>query len=78
MEQYAESYCWVKNTWFLNVHHPIPEQHASRGESEIVYYQWTPFILALEAIVCFLPGLFWFSVNKTGGILVISTRVNQN
>uniref|UniRef100_A0A914VZ00 Innexin n=1 Tax=Plectus sambesii TaxID=2011161 RepID=A0A914VZ00_9BILA len=66
MEQYAEDYCWVKNTWFLNVHQQIPEHHANRSDAEIVYYQWTPFILFIQSVVCFLPCLFWLTVNKTG------------
>ncbi|PIO52934.1 hypothetical protein TELCIR_25751, partial [Teladorsagia circumcincta] len=36
------------------------------------YYQWVPFILGLQAILFYLPAMFWRLFNWQSGIAVKS------
>ncbi|EYB91519.1 hypothetical protein Y032_0205g1941 [Ancylostoma ceylanicum] len=58
-EQYAEHFCLIENTYFVNMndsHLPNVEQRENR---EIRYYQWVPFVLMLLALFLYLPRFFW-------------------
>jgi len=35
---------------------------------EIVYYQWIPLVLFLQAILFFLPSMFWAALNHSVGM----------
>ena len=41
--KYTNSYCWVRNTYYLPFHEEIPKAHEER--QIIPYYQWIPFIM---------------------------------
>ena len=56
--KYADQYCWVKNTYYVPMTENIPD-HLERGGLEITYYQWTPIILAFQALLFVIPGLLW-------------------
>lgn len=56
--KYADQYCWVKNTYYVPMTKNIPD-HAERSNLEITYYQWTPIILAFQALLFVIPGLLW-------------------
>ncbi|VDM79264.1 unnamed protein product, partial [Strongylus vulgaris] len=66
-EQYSENYCFVQNTYFVRPDSYIPDSHAEREDAEIGYYQWVPFILGLQAILFYLPALFWRLFNWQSG-----------
>ena len=63
--KYATSHCWVKNTYHLPFEEEIPHQHeGERVENgEIIYYQWLPFILVVQAILFYLPNVVCSSLN---------------
>ncbi|CAJ0567312.1 unnamed protein product, partial [Mesorhabditis spiculigera] len=71
-EQYSENYCFVQNTYFLPLNHYIPHDVEERENREIGYYQWVPFILGLQAILFYLPSMFWRILNWQSGISVKS------
>ncbi|KJH50603.1 Innexin [Dictyocaulus viviparus] len=71
-EQYSENYCFVQNTYFVRPDGYIPDSTADRENNEIGYYQWVPFILGLQAILFYLPALFWRFFNWQSGIAVKS------
>ena len=65
-EEYANSYCWIKNTYFLPFEDYIPK----RGEQRdmIPYYQWVPIILLFSALLFYIPRLAWRSLSNRAGI----------
>ena len=44
--KYANSYCWVKNTYYLEYENHVPRPGEPRDY--IRYYQWTAFILVVQ------------------------------
>ncbi|KAL7073576.1 hypothetical protein ACQ4LE_007082 [Meloidogyne hapla] len=74
--EYALDYCFVQNTYFVQfadmkpdnyfdiAEHiiPIPSNWTEREHKQIGYYQWVPFILALQALTFFLPVVIWRSI----------------
>jgi len=64
--KFANSYCWVKNTYYLPWENNVPYEGEQR---EVVpYYQWIPFILLGQAIMFYLPKVFWNGLNQKVGV----------
>jgi len=45
--EFMTSYCWVKDTYYLPWNKPVPK-YPSEKRQMIPYYQWIPFILAIQ------------------------------
>ncbi|EYB82670.1 hypothetical protein Y032_0354g3312 [Ancylostoma ceylanicum] len=67
-EQYAEDYCFIQNTFFVPFHEEIPADDEDRSKAEIGYYQWVPIVLALQAIMFYLPNWIWKTLHQQSGI----------
>ncbi|KAI6239676.1 Innexin [Aphelenchoides fujianensis] len=67
-EQYAENYCFVYNTYWVSPEETIPRKVDERVSRQLLYYQWVPFIMALQAGFFYLPVIFWGKTNTGSGI----------
>jgi hypothetical protein len=50
------------------MHEPLKDNIKARHESELKYYQWTPFILLLMAILFYIPRQFWRGLSLRSGV----------
>ena len=50
------------------MHEPLPDEITRRHEHELKYYQWTPFILLLMAILFYVPHQFWRGLSLRSGV----------
>ena len=67
-EEYTNSYCWIRNTYYLPFEEYIPKEHESDKRDMIPYYQWMPMILLVQALLFYLPVMIWRSFNARAGI----------
>ncbi|VDM77942.1 unnamed protein product [Strongylus vulgaris] len=67
-EQYAENYCFVYNTYWVRPDEDVPDSVDTRIAQQLIYYQWVPFIMALEAALFYLPVVFWSQVSNKSGL----------
>ena len=63
---YANSYCWVKNTYYLPFDDYIPKDH--EPHDHLPYYQWVPLILLVQALFFYLPIMAWRTLNSRAGV----------
>ncbi|KAK0396328.1 hypothetical protein QR680_001673 [Steinernema hermaphroditum] len=75
-EQYAEDYCFIKNTYYIPFEEQIPESIDDRQEAELNYYQWVPIVLALQAVMFYIPNWIWKTLHQQSGI-DLSTAVSD-
>ena len=50
------------------MHENLPDDYERRHEHELKYYQWTPFILLLMAIMFYIPHKFWRALSLRSGV----------
>uniref|UniRef100_A0AC35THP6 Innexin n=1 Tax=Rhabditophanes sp. KR3021 TaxID=114890 RepID=A0AC35THP6_9BILA len=55
--KYLETYCFIENTYYANISALPDIQH--RENNELKYYQWIPYILAFQAVLCYLPKMIF-------------------
>lgn len=70
-EQYAEDYCFVYNTYWVKPNDKVPLTVEERVSQQLIYYQWAPFIMAIEAAFFYLPVIFWSMLSTKSGINII-------
>jgi hypothetical protein len=66
--RYAETYCFVKGTYFLPLDEQIDHSYLARENIFIGYYQWVPLVLAAQALLFYLPSFIWKAMNFNTGL----------
>ncbi|VDO89271.1 unnamed protein product [Haemonchus placei] len=66
-EKYAEDYCFIANSYYVPFEEEIPIDIEHRKD-HISYYRWVPIMLALQAIMFFLPNWVWNMLHKQTAI----------
>ncbi|XP_045161268.2 innexin unc-9-like [Mercenaria mercenaria] len=66
--KYANSYCWIKNTYYVPMSDTIPRDNRDHVHLEITYYQYVPLILLFMAFLFKLPCLIWRNFSGYSGI----------
>ncbi|ETN68302.1 putative innexin-3 [Necator americanus] len=69
-EKYAETYCFIKGSYFLPDDEHPNEDFIERDNAVIGYYQWVPLMLALQAFLFYVPCIVWKALNCSTGINV--------
>lgn len=68
-EAFADKMCWVTNTYYLVDPNAVPGQPGGL-KSYLGYYQWVPVVLLAQAVLFYVPCLFWRVLNDRSGINV--------
>ncbi|CAF3383843.1 unnamed protein product [Rotaria sp. Silwood1] len=58
-EKAITAYCFANNTYYVPDDQRVPSTTNERYEGLIIYYQWLPWIFALQAVLFYLPKLIW-------------------
>lgn len=69
-EQYVENYCFVENTYWVAMSEHIPDDTDERIDRELQYYQWVPFVLAIQAVMFYIPRLIWGMYSGHSGLSI--------
>ncbi len=67
-EEYTNSYCWIKNTYYLPFEDYIPKHEEEDKRETITYYQWVPLILLSQALFFYMPRMMWRTLNSRAGV----------
>jgi hypothetical protein len=46
----------------------IVQEYSKRMEDEVGYYQWVPIVLAIQAVLFYLPSVIWKAFNFHTGL----------
>ena len=50
----------------------LPLNERERRNQRIRYYQWVPFLLLFQAILCYIPRIIWRSFNVRSGLDLVN------
>ena len=59
------------NTYWVKPNDKVPLTVEERVSQQLIYYQWAPFIMAIEAAFFYLPVIFWSMLSTKSGINII-------
>ncbi|KAL3118913.1 hypothetical protein niasHT_004844 [Heterodera trifolii] len=66
-EKYAEDYCFVANSYYVPFDMEVPSDLSKRVD-QITYYRWVPVVLAIQALLFWLPNWLWNMLHKQTAI----------
>ena len=46
----------------------IPKNEIERSKNEIKYYQWVAFVLLIQALLFYMPRIFWSTFSIKAGL----------
>ena len=67
-EQYVEDYCFIQNTYYVPLQDEIPVELDKREDKQFGYYQWVPIVLALQAVMFYIPNWIWKTLHQQSGV----------
>ncbi|CAF1417700.1 unnamed protein product [Adineta ricciae] len=67
-DEYVRSVCFVQNTYYLKHADKIPKSLNAKKQSEILYYQWIPFLLLIKAFLFYIPRMSWNAFGLKSGV----------
>lgn len=50
----------------------LPLSERERRQNRIRYYQWVPFLLLFQAILCYIPRIIWRTLNVRSGLDIVN------
>lgn len=65
--EFVDQYCFVHGTYWANFNTHIDYDEKVRQNVFINYYQWVPYILALQALLFYTPRFLWRKMCQFSG-----------
>ena len=69
-EEYVRSVCFVQNTYYVKHTEKTPKLLNVKKESELLYYQWIPFVLVVKAFLFYIPRISWSTFGLKSGVQI--------
>ena len=69
-EEYVRSVCFVQNTYYVKHTDKTPKSPDVKRESELLYYQWIPFVLVVKAFLFYIPRISWNTFGLRSGVQI--------
>ncbi|KAH7725522.1 INX-6 protein [Aphelenchoides avenae] len=66
-QSFVNRYCYVHGTYFSHLEEPLDFDEKERTKQFVDYYQWVPYILAVQALFFFLPRFVWSVLSSFSG-----------
>ena len=65
-QQYVENYCFLGKIYRVENEEQLPFDKEVKLERSFNYYSWIPLLLIIEAILFYVPLLFWnYKTNES-------------
>ncbi|CAI5447921.1 unnamed protein product [Caenorhabditis angaria] len=64
---FVNQYCFVHGTYFVPLNEQLAFDDEERKKVTIQYYQWVPYVLALQAFLFYIPRFVWKSLIAHSG-----------
>ena len=64
---FVNQYCYVHGTYFSSLDQPLDFNEEQRQRVFVDYYQWVPYVLALQAIFFYIPRFVWKTLSGFSG-----------
>ena len=75
--EYVENFCWVEGTRSINLS-TIPSKEQLLRYEVNKYYQFVPFVLSFQAIICLIPALVSTSLsNNLKRVLSLARKIED-
>uniref|UniRef100_A0A8R1IEB1 Innexin n=2 Tax=Caenorhabditis japonica TaxID=281687 RepID=A0A8R1IEB1_CAEJA len=69
-EAFAEQYCFIENTYFVPWQDSNLPDVETREDREMIYYQWVPFLLIIQALFFCIPRAYWIIYPSYSGLTI--------
>jgi hypothetical protein len=64
----TENYCWMSSTYWIPDDDLPPIDQTARQSLHVKYYLWVPFMFAIQALLNYMPSIFWDLMSWRSGI----------
>lgn len=64
---FVDQYCFVHGTYWAHLGEPLEYDKEIRQRVFIDYYQWVPYVLAVQALFFYIPRFIWRALSKFSG-----------
>nr|pir hypothetical protein C36H8.2 - Caenorhabditis elegans [Caenorhabditis elegans] len=64
---FVNQYCFVHGTYFVPLDQQLAFEEEERTKVSIQYYQWVPYVFALQAFLFYIPRFIWKAMIAYSG-----------
>ncbi|CAP38934.1 Protein CBR-INX-6 [Caenorhabditis briggsae] len=64
---FVNQYCFVHGTYFVPLDEQLSFDEGERRKDTIQYYQWVPYVFALQAFLFYIPRFVWKALISYSG-----------
>ena len=58
------------STYYAGFDEPMPGSEWEKSRRAVSYYQWVPFVLMTQALLCVCPHVLWRCASRRAGLSI--------